>query len=68
LWRVQKAQSATVLSCGLYLHQYGIEARCGYGNEEDLLMPQVERTPEAARARADDWKQTAIDDGYEEIR
>ena len=29
LWRVQKAQSANVLSCGLYLHPYGIEVRCG---------------------------------------
>ena len=33
----------------LYLHPHGIEARCGYGNEEDLLMSQVERTPDAAQ-------------------
>jgi hypothetical protein len=65
---VQKAQSANVLSCGLYLHPHGIEARCGYGNEEDLLMSQVERTPDAARARADEWKQTALARGFEEIR
>jgi hypothetical protein len=44
-----------VLSCALYLHPHGIEARCGYRNEDDLLMSQVERTPEAAKARADEW-------------
>ena len=34
LWRVQKAHSANVLSCGLYLHPHGIEARCGYRDED----------------------------------
>ena len=34
---------------GLYLHPHGIEARCGYGNEEDLLISQVERSPDAAQ-------------------
>jgi hypothetical protein len=67
LWGVQKPQSLNVLSCGLYLHPCGIEARCGYGNEEDLLMSQVERTPDAARARADEWRQTALEKGFQEL-
>ena len=49
------------------LHPHGIEARCGYGNEEDLLMSQVERTPDTARARADEWKQTALAKGFQEL-
>jgi hypothetical protein len=65
LWRVQKPQRLSVLSCGLYLHPHGIEARCGYGNEDDLLMSQVERTPDAARARADEWLATALSKGCE---
>ena len=52
-----------MLSCGLYLHPYGIEARCSYGNEEDLLMSHVERTPDAARARASKWFATALSRG-----
>jgi hypothetical protein len=67
LWRVPSAQSVNVLSCGLYLHPYGIEARCSYG-EEDLLMSHVERTPDAARARASEWFATALSRGFEEIR
>ena len=68
LWRVQKSQSASVLSCSLYLHPFGIEARCGYNDEEELLMSHVERTPDAARARADEWRRTALARGFEEIR
>jgi ribosomal protein L32 len=67
LWRLQKAQSVKVLSCGLYLHPHGIEARCGYGNEQNLLMSQLEPTPHAARAKAEEWKQAAIAKGFEEI-
>jgi hypothetical protein len=62
-----RAQSGKVMSCGLYLHPHGIEARCGYHDEADLLMSQVERTPDAAKARADEWKQTAIAKGFEEL-
>jgi hypothetical protein len=68
LWRVQKPSSGNVLSCGLYLHPIGFEARCGYGNEEDLLMSRVERTPGAAKAHADAWLATAIEKGFAEIR
>jgi hypothetical protein len=56
-----------VLSCGLYLHPLGIEARCGYDNEENLLMSQVLKTPDAARALATEWKVTVVEQGYEEI-
>jgi hypothetical protein len=31
-------------------------------------MSQVERTPDAAKARADEWKQAALAKGFEEIR
>ena len=68
LWRAQRAQRVNVLSCGLYLHPHGIEARCGYANEDDLLMSQVERTPDAAKARADEWLATAVSRGFEEPR
>jgi len=68
LWRAQKSSSISVLSCGLYLHPIGFEARCGYGNEEDLLMSQVERTRDAAKAHADAWLATAIRRGFAEIR
>ena len=54
-----------MLSCALYLHPGGIEARCGYGNEDDLLMSQVERTPQAAKARADEWLATALSRGFQ---
>ena len=45
LWRARKAQTGSVLSCALYLHPSGIEARCFYGNGDDLLMSHVERAP-----------------------
>jgi hypothetical protein len=35
-----------------------ISSRCR--NEDDLLMSQVERTPDAARKIADAWKQAAL--------
>jgi len=34
---------------------------CGYTDEDNLFMSQVERTPEAARQIAETWKQTAIE-------
>jgi hypothetical protein len=48
------------------LHPLGIEARCGYLDEENLLMSQVE--PDAARARAGEWLAVALGKGFEEIR
>ena len=45
LWRARKTESMSVLSCATYLHPCGIEVRCGYGNEELLLMSWLERTP-----------------------
>lgn len=66
VWRVCN-RYGSVLSCGLYLHPYGIEARCGYGNEDNLLMSQVERTPDAARARADEWLANALSRGFERL-
>jgi hypothetical protein len=65
LWRAKKPQSVNVLSCALYLHPHGIEVRCGYGNEDHLLMSQVERTPEAAKARADEWLAAALSRGFQ---
>ena len=44
---------------------------CGIGepaNEDNLLMSQVERTPDAAKARADEWKATAIEKGFTEVK
>ena len=67
LWRVV-SKGGTVLSCGLYLHPHGIEARCGCGNDDNLLMSHVERTPDAARARANEWLASALERGFEEIR
>jgi hypothetical protein len=49
----------------LYLHPHGIEVRCGYGNEDHLLMSQVARTPEAAKARAEEWLAAALSRGFE---
>jgi hypothetical protein len=40
--------------------------RCGYSDEENLLMSQVEKTPDAATARAAEWKQAAIAKGFAE--
>lgn len=59
---VARAEGAErhVLSCGLYLHPHGFEVRCGYGNEEDLLMSHVERTPETAKARGEEWPRAAV--------
>jgi hypothetical protein len=33
LWRARKRADGAVLSCGLYLHPHGIEARCGFDDE-----------------------------------
>ena len=68
LWRAQKSQSAKVLSCGLYLHPCGIEARCFYGHEDNLLMSHLTKTPDEAKARADEWLASAISRGFELVR
>jgi hypothetical protein len=63
LWRL-RSPSGRVLSCALYLHPHGIESRCGYRDEADLLMSVVEKTPDAAKAIAEEWKQSAIEKGF----
>jgi hypothetical protein len=54
-WRVLMGPSGRVLSCGLYEHPRGVEARCGYRDDDDLLHSRVELTIGAARTRADAW-------------
>jgi len=67
LWRICH-RLGDVLSCALYLHPYGFEAKCFYGNDEHALMSHVERTPDAARARANEWLASALERGFEEIK
>jgi hypothetical protein len=67
VWRVRHSRSGRVLSCGLYQHPVGIEVRCGYQEEDNLLRSMVERLPDGAWARAAEWKQMVIDKGYEEV-
>ena len=66
VWRL-RSPSGRVLSCTLYLHPHGIEARCGYRDEVDLLMSQVRKTPDEAKVIAAVWKQAAIEKGFEEV-
>jgi len=56
------------MSCGLYLHPLGIEARCGYRDEDDLLMSQVTKMPDEAKAIAQEWRQGAIEKGFTEVK
>jgi len=49
------------------LHPLGIEVRCGYQDEENLLMSQVEKPPDDGRALAAEWKQMVIEKGFEEV-
>jgi hypothetical protein len=67
LWRLRNPRNFRVLSCGLYLHPHGIEARCGYDNEANLLWSQVTKLPDEARARAEEWKAFAIEKGFTEV-
>ena len=67
VWRVRHPRSGRVLSCGLYQHPVGIEVRCGYEEEDNLLRSMLERLPDGARVRAAEWKQLVIDKGYEEL-
>ena len=66
LWRLPLVRTGRILSCGLYLRPHGIEVRCGYDDERNLLMSQVEKTPDAARARADEWKALSLEKGFSE--
>jgi hypothetical protein len=67
LWRRRRRKPApgSCARCISILH--GIEARCTRGHEDDLLMSQVERTPEAAKARADEWLAAAVSRGFEVV-
>jgi hypothetical protein len=67
LWRAQKPANGTVLACAMFLHPLGFEVRCWAGNEDNLLMSQAERIPQAAKAHADEWLATAVSRGFEEI-
>ena len=49
------------------MHARGIEARCGYHDEDGLLMSRLERMPDAAREIAEAWKNAAIAKGLTEI-
>jgi len=41
-----------VLSCALYLHPDGIEAQCGFGNEDDpLILAFLRKIPARGRRR-----------------
>jgi hypothetical protein len=51
LWRATEAGRISVLSCGLYWHPIGFEARCEYRDEADLLVSQVADNPDDAKAR-----------------
>jgi len=56
-----------VLSCGLYLHPHGVETRCGYRDEADLLMSMVLPDDDAARAMAEEWRQHSLSVGFSEV-
>ena len=61
---IRNERTGRVLSCGVYSDPYGIEARCGYHNEETLLMSQVADSKAAAMMIAEEWKGVAIDKGF----
>jgi hypothetical protein len=56
-WRVLMAPSGRVLSCWLNGHPAGVEARCGY-SDDDPIHTRVERSIGAARTRAAAWLET----------
>jgi hypothetical protein len=47
--------SGRVLSCGLYAHPHGVEARAGFRDETELLHSQLKHSIDDARAHADAW-------------
>ncbi|MEO8755990.1 MAG: hypothetical protein ABI624_25305 [Casimicrobiaceae bacterium] len=59
-WRM-RAPSGRVLTCGIYLTDYGFEVRCGYG--EDLLFSRRVKDVPAAEVEADALKATVNDKG-----
>ena len=67
-WSLRSGQSGKLLTCGLYTHPYGIEARCSLGDDRNLLMSQVTKTPDEARAIAEDWRAHALSNGYIEAK
>jgi hypothetical protein len=67
VWRLRLARAGRILSCGTYLHPHGIEVRCGYDNEENLLRSQVVKLPQAAKALAQDWNEISRERGFEEV-
>jgi len=68
LWSLRSAQSGKLLTCATFLHPGGIETRCSLGDDRNLLMSHVTKTTDEARAIAEDWKQAAVDKGFEEIQ
>jgi hypothetical protein len=68
VWRVRNPRTGRVLSCGLYSHPIGVEVRCGYQDEANLLRSHVIRSQlGAGRALAAQWLEAAKDKGFEEI-
>jgi hypothetical protein len=53
--------------CATFLHVFGIELRCSLGDDRNLLQSQVTKTPDEAKALAEEWKQAAIDKGFQEL-
>jgi hypothetical protein len=53
---------------GLFTHPIGLEVRCSLGNDRNLLKSQLTKTPDEARAIAEDWKQHALSNGYTEVK
>jgi hypothetical protein len=66
-WRVHMGPSGRVLSSALYEHPHGVEVRCGYRDEDDLLHSGLEPTLEEARTRAAEWLDTITGKGRCEV-
>ena len=68
LWTLRSQQSGKLLTCGLFTHPGGIETRCSLGDDRNLLKSQVTKTPDEARAIAEDWRQHARSHGFSELK
>lgn len=66
-WRVRMGPSGRALSCGLYAHPRGVEARCGYRDEDDLLYSRLEPDIDVARRRAAQWLEAVKGKGSREV-
>jgi hypothetical protein len=64
LWSLRSAQSGKLLTCGLYTHPFGIEARCSLGDARNLLKSQVTKTRDEARSIAEEWRHIVMIDGF----